>query len=389
MNDPVTWPRHLLDLYAANDLDAFIDMAFRLLHRTVACDFESVVYRRAGDLLLKQRDSRGREYDPEFMRRHADLTPARPLVIANRGIKVLPSRAGLPTSDKDLRTMDFYREVMEPQGWRHAVALCFWDDPPAEFPVFVLNLHRRRGRSDFSEEELGALEHLHAFMDPAIRRLHERSEATAVHDGMATTLRQVSRGLVVLDWRLRAVRSNPSARRLCAEWAGDPNPNRPDALRPAVRVPSAILDACRELAHELRSLLRSNPDTEVVRRRRVAHATIATLSASITMICQSTAGLAEPSFVVELDGSRHGKTLRDGASSLLLKMTAAERDVALVLVDGLSNQEIADRLGKTVHAVKFLLHRIYRKTNLPSRARLIAILRGQPKRLAPWRRTAR
>ena len=35
-------------------------------------DTPAVVYRRAGDV-LKQRDSRGREYDPQFMFRHAGL----------------------------------------------------------------------------------------------------------------------------------------------------------------------------------------------------------------------------------------------------------------------------------------------------------------------------
>jgi DNA-binding CsgD family transcriptional regulator len=58
-------------------------------------------------------------------------------------------------------------------------------------------------------------------------------------------------------------------------------------------------------------------------------------------------------------------------------MTAAERAVAMVLADGLSNQEIADRLGKTVHAVKFLLHRIYQKTGIPGRAALVAVLRSR------------
>ena len=64
----------------------------------------------------------------------------------------------------------------------------------------------------------------------------------------------------------------------------------------------------------------------------------------------------------------------------LQKMTAAERSVATVLADGFSNQEIADRLGKTVHAVKFLLHRIYQKTGVPSRAALVAVLRSRPNR---------
>ena len=65
---------------------------------------------------------------------------------------------------------------------------------------------------------------------------------------------------------------------------------------------------------------------------------------------------------------------------VLQKMTAAERSVATVLADGFSNQEIADRLGKTVHAVKFLLHRIYQKTGVPSRAALVAVLRSRPNR---------
>ena len=51
-----------------------------------------------------------------------------------------------------------------------------------------------------------------------------------------------------------------------------------------------------------------------------------------------------------------------------------EREVALSLMNGLSNQEIADRLAKSVHAVKFLLHRIYQKTGVPNRAALVAAL---------------
>jgi len=75
----------------------------------------------------------------------------------------------------------------------------------------------------------------------------------------------------------------------------------------------------------------------------------------------------------------HGVALEalDTAEPLLQKVTAAERAVAMVLADGLSNQEIADQLGKTVAAVKFLLHRIYEKTGIPNRAALVAVLRSR------------
>jgi DNA-binding CsgD family transcriptional regulator len=105
------------------------------------------------------------------------------------------------------------------------------------------------------------------------------------------------------------------------------------------------------------------------------------------MVCPNTTGLAEPTFVLELDRRVHGVSLEtaDRSVPVLQKMTPAERAVAMVLADGFSNQEIADRLGKTVDAVKFLLHRVYQKTGVPSRAALVAILRSRPNRARNYR----
>lgn len=143
-----------------------------------------------------------------------------------------------------------------------------------------------------------------------------------------------------------------------------------------MRVPPAIIDACRTLLDEWGVALRKTPDAHLVRRRRVTHAVVPSLSAAITMVGQGLPTLAEPSFVVEL--RRTGPDSPGSAALPVLRnVTAAERDVALAVTEGLSNQEIADRLGKTVHAVKFLLHRIYQKAGVPGRARLIALLRGR------------
>jgi DNA-binding CsgD family transcriptional regulator len=130
-------------------------------------------------------------------------------------------------------------------------------------------------------------------------------------------------------------------------------------------------------------LLRADPDATGIRRNRpVAHPRVPGLTAWIMLVCPNTADLGEPTFVLELDRRVHGITLDtpDRSVPVLQKMTAAERAVAMVLADGFSNQEIADRLGKSVDAVKFLLHRIYQKTGVPSRAALVAILRARPNR---------
>jgi DNA-binding CsgD family transcriptional regulator len=107
----------------------------------------------------------------------------------------------------------------------------------------------------------------------------------------------------------------------------------------------------------------------------VLHPGILGLAAAISLTARRAAAVSEPSFVIEFEMTEKPEHL----SLLLQRMTAAERAVAITLRDGLSNQEVADQLGKSVQAVKFLLHTIYTKTGVSSRAALVAALRsGQP-----------
>jgi DNA-binding CsgD family transcriptional regulator len=309
-----------------------------------------------------------------------ELTPALQIAMANRGIKILPTSTGLPRSFVALKRTAFYREIMQPQGWRHAVALCFWGDPPATSPVFVTSVYRSQGQSDFSEQEIAELARIHPFIDSAVNRVHEREAATTVRDGMALAVHDGTRGLAILDRNLLLVQANLVARQLCAAWVDDGAAMHTEDSAATWRLSTALESECRELDHEWQALVRADPDAAGLRRhRRLVHPRVPGLTASITMICPSTAGLAEPTFVLEFDRRVHGVTLEtpDGSVPVLQRLTAAERAVALVVADGFSNQEVADRVGKSVHAVKFLLHRIYQKTGVPSRGALVAVLRSR------------
>jgi DNA-binding CsgD family transcriptional regulator len=382
INENTVASRHLLALFAAKDLEALIETAIEVIRLAVPCDIASAFYRSTGDGLLKQRDSRGREYCLKYMRRYMELTPAIPIALANRGVKILRTGAILPRSGAQLKRTAFYREIMKPEGWRHGVALCFWGDPTAESPVFVTSVYRSEGQSDFSAEDIASLENVYPFIDCAVNAVHEREAATSVRDGMAIAVRDGTRGFAILDRNLLLVQANAAARRLCAAWVDDAAATTGDST--AWRLPTVVVEGCRELRYEWQSLVRSDPDaTGLPRRRRLSHPRVPGLTASITMVCPNTSGLAEPTFVLELDRRVHGVALEtaDRAVPLLQKMTAAERAVAMILADGFSNQEIADRLGKTIYAVKFLLHRIYQRTGIPSRAALVAVLRSHPNRL--------
>lgn len=371
-------PQDLLALMSAKDLDGFIDAAFDVLRAAVEFDFATAFYRNAGDGLLKARDSLRREYSAALMRRHVELNPAIPLAMANRGIKILTTRTGLPGSNEELRRTAFYHEIMQPLGWRHSVGLCFWGTAPAELPIFVISTDRSEDKPDFSQHDVDVLAELHPFFDCTVNRLFERETAENVRDGFAFAVGDGTRGVAVLDRHFALVEANHVACQISAAWVDEGEPFVQVAPG-AWRLPPVLLAACRTLHHEWQSNVHANPDAAGVRRqRRVIHPHVPGLAATVTMVCPSTS-LATPTFVLEFDRNMPGASLgtADQAVHVLSRLTASERAIALVLADGCSNQEIADRLGKTLHAVKFHLHKVYEKTGISNRAALVAVLRSR------------
>lgn len=69
---------------------------------------------------------------------------------------------------------------------------------------------------------------------------------------------------------------------------------------------------------------------------------------------------------------RMGEVPRRAEAEALAVLTAAERRVTVVALEGLSNRAIAERLGVTVKAVEGHLSKVYRKLGVGSRAALVA-----------------
>jgi DNA-binding CsgD family transcriptional regulator len=73
--------------------------------------------------------------------------------------------------------------------------------------------------------------------------------------------------------------------------------------------------------------------------------------------------------VLELDGQP-----AEGAAGPLLPLTAREREVAALVVDGLSDRQIGERLHLSRHTVSQYVKRIYRKLGIDSRVALTRLL---------------
>ena len=93
----------------------------------------------------------------------------------------------------------------------------------------------------------------------------------------------------------------------------------------------------------------------------------------------SSAGVARPHFLIECESLQVKAAPRalPGAADLphFVQLTRREREIVRLICDGQSNQEIADETGSSLATVKKHIHSIFRKLEVTSRSRLIALMR--------------
>lgn len=374
----------LLALGAALDGQAFIKAVFRLLRAAVACDFVNVslrhVPKKGNSVAYRMIDSLGREFRPEVLEKFfSEEHPGMPVLMANPGIRFINTRETLPP-EAVLRRSRFYRESMRALGFRHAIGMFFWDDPP-RVPEAVFSLLRVEGQPDFDDAEVAALDALYPHIAAAFRRVRATEKERALRKELHALAQGSPRAVCVLDWDLRVAEVNRTARELCALWhvAGGERDVR--CLKPPpFRLPAPLREACLELKARWNASLRKRPVAGAPERRVVPHPQRAGLRATVAMHVPEAAPLGKPGFLVEFEPvelSPHA----DGAEKRRLRpaaldsLTARERELVQLVCAGKSNQEIATHLGKALGSVKNGLHTIFKKLRVPSRGGLIAAVR--------------
>jgi DNA-binding NarL/FixJ family response regulator len=78
------------------------------------------------------------------------------------------------------------------------------------------------------------------------------------------------------------------------------------------------------------------------------------------------------------EAADHSDTKRARSSRLNHSLSAREKEVVRLAADGLSNKEIADRLGMSLGTVKAHLTSIFRKLGLRDRVQLAGLYHGTP-----------
>jgi DNA-binding CsgD family transcriptional regulator len=368
--EPVIDPalqKPLLKLHRAVDVKSFWKSVQRLLSA-------SVVNHSVG--LLLQQDTSVPIIAKWTRSMPEDFFAAKPLdrcVTQSRRRKLLRLNSLFRSRSSFLRS-SFYRRYMAPHKCAYGVTLFFRKQQKV---VCVIAILRTAKQGDFSKPEMKLLRQLYAQILAALRRIECLERERSVRADLEEFLRRLPLPTIILRWNLKPIYQNKAAREFCAVW--EKGPEEAKRTNTNSLIPSEILDRCRVLKEkwrnaqpQIRSVRRSNFKEEQVQHRHLPQ-----LQARIQLKQINSVGVAGPHFLIACEDlcRNGGRSGRFGLFRLpgVARLTRREREVAQLACEGRSNKEIAQNACLSLPTVKKHLHSVFRKLQVPSRTRLVAL----------------
>jgi len=268
----------------------------------------------------------------------------------------------------------FYRRYMAPQKCAHGVCLFFWKDQRL---ICMITIMRTAKQGNLSPAEMKLLQQLYPQFLTALCRLRSLEREHSLRMDLEEFLSRLPLPTILLRWNLKPIYQNRAARDFCAVW--EKGPEEAQLTKAASPIPSEILDRCRLLKQQWAAAQRPVAPETGFKEERVRHPRSPHLRATLHLRQLSSVGVAQPHFLIECEDLRRQVAPRGGPASSrlphLVRLTRREQEVARLVCEGRTNQEIADDACLSLPMVKKHLHAIFRKLEVTSRSRLIALMR--------------
>ena len=369
--EPVIDPalqKPLLKLHRAVDVKSFLKSVQRLLSGSIANHSIGLLLQQDPSVPVIAKWTRSM---PE------DFFAAEPL---NRGAtqsrrrKLLRLSSFFRSRNSFVRS-SFYRRYMAPQKCDYGVTLRFWKQQRLICAIAIL---RTPKQGDFSPTEMELLQQLYPQLLAALRRIESLERERSVRADLEEFLRRLPLPTIILRWNLKPIYQNNAARDFCALWEKGPEEARRTNAKSS-SMPSEILDQCRVLKEKWRN---AKPQERATRRsdfkeEEVSNPRQPHLRATIQLKQINSVGVAGPHFLIACENRcRNGqRSPRLGLFRLpgIARLTRREREVAQLACEGRSNKEIAQNACLSLPTVKKHLHSVFRKLEVPSRTRLVAL----------------
>ena len=268
-----------------------------------------------------------------------------------------------------------YRRYIAPKKCAHGGCLFFWKHQRLICGIAIM---RTAEQGNFSVVDVKLLRELYPQFMTALCRIELLERERSLRVDFEAFLSRLPLPTVILQWNLKPICQNRAAREFCAVWEKGPEEaKRTKATSP---IPSEILDRCRLLKQQWREAGRrtlSEPLT-TFREGEVRHPRLHHLRATVHLRHLKSAGVVRPHFFIECEdlsrNGNRGSRQVGGRLPAMAQLTMREQEVVRLVCSGQSNQEIANAAHLSVAMVKKHIHAIFRKLEVPSRSRLVALM---------------
>jgi DNA-binding CsgD family transcriptional regulator len=338
----------------------FVILLFRPLEFELPCRFFPAKYKPVVDGYMAQNHKcdiwlRRSPVNPHVsVVRHSDYTP---LAMLHRSA--------------------YYKKVLAPLDSEHGASVVAWRDNTW---LATLTVMCNKQQGDFSNEQMMELQALQPHFACVIRRMAGYQETRLIHSSLRHFMSSLPTATLILDWNLKVLHFNSIASQLCFQWKYGARASLFKAPG-RFQVPGDMLAALERMRP---SIMKQKWSQNSGGRRSMQlnynHPSMPWLSASIEFLPSRSLSLSKGTFLVTLkeNPSSHRST---NVSDQINQLTRRERECALLAAEGLHNQDIAKKLGKSQITVRNQLSSIYRKLGIDSRHKLIAAVAQMDKSL--------
>lgn len=343
----------LAALQRAIDLEGLWNSSLRLV--------QSTLHHHSCSLMLGIND-----YEPVAARHHVEqpsqpgyvpatsLTVSRPFLATHPRIQ-LYTFSQIASEDPQAHERRLAQEAGLDE-WCEFVHLAFWHDST---PQAVFSIRRSARQSRFSSDELALLEHIYPAIDAGLHRLRALEQERFRAFAFEQALNRATSAVMLTDARGNVLFGTPESRRMSARWA---------------RALGTPLDADELSADLLRAIKMHRHCDSHEPAQLLRHPTDADLSVTVDSSWFSSGMRLQPCYVVQFSAADERPRDRERASEILGQLSPSERKVALLVAEGLRNEQIAQRLSRSRRTIESQLNAIFGKLGLACRAQLVRAL---------------
>jgi DNA-binding CsgD family transcriptional regulator len=352
-------------------LGSFVKAAFPQHHSaTLFLDAKEKV---PGALTLHSQPS---QRPAEWWRARAKLTPTHAYLNEHAGIKLYNLEQMMPAEPARRKRTDFYTQVLRPEGFDKLVGLTTWEKGERK-SIFVLR--RAFSQAAFSRGEMNLLLDLHPIFDRTLHRIEKQEEERVCRSTLQQFINLLPQGVLLVNAKRELVYANAEVFDACALWNLGPDTAHRMNSRAVFAIPPAFLDAYDALLNDHYAQALTPAVGVPSLRRRLVHPEQPSLQADLSLVTMDDPLLTRPYLFVQLINQAvfSAPTVDPAQRQLVVlsRLTPREREVALLVRDGLGNEEIAATLHKGIGTIKNQLQSIFLKLDIKSRAKLISLLR--------------